>query len=105
MVEHLYKRQERPGEIRVLLHGEQSGSTRQKTRRSTTAGAIMHGSCLIAHWSCSHVSLALSSAEEELNASVKPFCEHLVRPVVIQLFGDSSAMKGALSRKAFAKTK
>ena len=35
----------------------------------------MYGSCLVAHWSRTQVSVALSSAEAELNAAVKAACE------------------------------
>ena len=60
----------------------------------------MYGSCLVAHWSRTQVSVALSSAEAELNAAVKAaceaigmkqLCEHLGMPVTIKMFGDSSA--------------
>ena len=74
----------------------------------------MYGSCLVAHWSRTQVSVALSSAEAELNAAVKAACEaigmkqlcgHLGMPVTIKMFGDSSAMKGTLSRKGSGKVK
>ena len=58
--------------------------------------------------------MALSSAEAELNGAVKAACEaigmkqlcgHLGMPVTIKMFGDSSAMKGTLSRKGSGKVK
>ena len=67
----------------------------------------MYGSCLVAHWSRTRVSVVLSSAEAELNASVKAACEaigmkqlcgHLGMPVIVKMFGDSSAMKRYLAK-------
>ena len=110
MVECLYKWQDSPNEILVYTDSDWAGC--QRTRRSTTGGAVMYGSCLVAHWSRTQVSLALSSAEAELNAAVKAACEaigmkqlcgHLGRPVTIKMFGDSSATKGTLSRKGSGK--
>ena len=112
MVEYLYKWQDSPNEIHVYTDGDWSG--RQKTRRSTTGGAVKYGSCLVAHWSRTQVSVALSSAEAEMNASVEAACEaigmkqlcgHLGMPVIIKMFGDSSSMKGTLSRKGSGKVK
>ena len=74
----------------------------------------MCGSCLVAHWSRTQVSVALSSAEAELNAAVQAACEavgmkqlcgHLGMPVTIKMFGDSSAMKWTMSRKGSGKVK
>ena len=102
MVEYLYKWQDSPTEILVYTDSDWAGC--QRTRRSTTGGAVMYGSCLVAHWSRTQVSVALSSAEAELNAAVKAACEaigmkqlcgHLGMPVTIKMFSDSSAMKGA----------
>ena len=112
MVEYLYKWQDSPNEILVYTDSDWAGC--QRTRRSTTGGAVMYGSCLVAHWSRTQVSLALSSAEAELNAAVKAACEatgmkqlcgHLGMPVTIKMFGDSSATKGTLSRKGSGKVK
>ena len=72
------------------------------------------GRVLVAHWSRTQVTVALSSAEAELNAAVKAACEaigmkqlcgHLGMPVTTKMFGDSSAMKGTLSRKGSGKVK
>ena len=56
-------------EIQVYTDSEWEGFL--NTRRSK------YGSCLTAHWSRTEVSVALSSAEAELNASVKAACEAL----------------------------
>ena len=92
-----------PTEILVYTGSDWAGC--QRTRRSTNGGAVMYGSCLVAHWSRTQVSVALSSAEAELNAAVKVACGHLGMPVTIKMFGDSSAMKGTLSRKGSGKVK
>ena len=61
-----------------------------------------HLECVVVHWSRAQVSVALSSAEAELNASVtaacealgmKEMCDYLGIPVVIKMFGDSSARR------------
>ena len=112
MVEYLYKWQDSPTEILVYTDSDWAGC--QRTRRSTTRGAVMYGSCLVAHWSRIQVSVALSSAEAELNAAVKAACEafgmkqlcgHLGMPVTIKMCSDSPAMKGTLSRKGSGKVK
>ena len=90
MVDYLYKWQGSPNEILVYTDSDWAGC--QRTRRSTTGGVVMYGSCLVAHWSRTQVSVALSSAEAELNAAVKAACEaigmqqlcgHLGMPVTI----------------------
>ncbi len=43
----------------------------EETRRSTTGGILMMGLHLILQWSRTQAVIALSSAEAELNASVK----------------------------------
>ena len=63
----------------------------QRTRRSTTGCAVMCGSCLVAYWSRTQVSVALSSAEAELNAAVKAACEW--DEAVVWAFGHASHHK------------
>ena len=86
----------------------------RRTRRSTSGGAIFHGSHLVHHWSRTQSIIALSSAEAELNAMLKMAQEmiglreflremELEREIVI--LGDSSAAKGILSRKGSGKVK
>ena len=43
----------------------------RRTRRSTSGGAIFHGSHLVHHWSRTQSIIALSSAEARLNAMLK----------------------------------
>ena len=61
MVEYLYKWQDSPTEILVYTDSDWAGC--QRTRRSTTGGAVMYGSCLVAHWSRTQVSVALSQCQ------------------------------------------
>ena len=75
---------------------------------------MMHGQHLIGHWSRTQQLVALSSAEAELNASVKagqeglgvsnPLAEMGV-PTHIQLRGDSSANHGIITRQGSGKVK
>ena len=44
-------------------------------RRSTTGGAILHGSCIVAHWSRSQARVALSGAGAQLKASAQAACD------------------------------
>ena len=69
----------------------------------------MRGAHLIFHW-----SIALSSAEAELNASVKAaqealgianLEEELGRRLLIRLYGDSSANHGIIQRQGTGKVK
>ena len=42
-----------------------------RTRRSTSGGTLYRGSHLLAHWSRTQTTVALSSGEAELNVSLK----------------------------------
>ena len=103
MVEYLYKWQDSPNEILVYTDSDWAGC--QRTRRSTTGGSVMCGSCVVAHWSRTQVSVALSSAEAERGSSVRGYWDE----AVVWARGhashheDSSAMKGSLSRKGSGK--
>ena len=74
----------------------------------------MHGSHLLSHWARTQQGVALSSAEAELNAAIKAGCESLgVRHMVqemgkdlgVRVLGDSSAVKGIVSRKGVGRVK
>ena len=80
----------------------------RRTRRSTSGGAILHGSHLLLHWSLTQAGVALSSCEAELNATLKMGCEILgIRQFIrelgddisIRISGDSSAVQGIIARK------
>merc|ERR1711973_870084 len=78
------------------------------SRRSTSGGFIMYRGAVLTHWSKSQSNVALSSAEAELNATVKGLSEliglyHLIEEtqrVTLNLIlcTDASACKGMLLR-------
>lgn len=74
-----------------------------KTRKSTTGGVIMKGTHCLSHWSRTQQLISLSSAEAELNASIragqeglgiKHFSEEIGNPHRALVLGDSSASHG-----------
>ena len=80
----------------------------------SNGGAILNGSHLLLHWSRMQAGVALSSAEAELNASVKmgcdalgirQFCRELGDELGITIRGDADAAQGILSRKGSGKMK
>jgi len=85
-----------------------------KTRRSTSGGVLLHGKHLVHHWSSTQATVALSSAEAELNAIVKGVAEGIVlknllaecsRVCVSRIFTDSSAANGIVHREGCGKVK
>ena len=107
-----YPWQEDCREVSVYTDSDWGGCVR--TRRSTSGGVIMRGTHLISHWSRTQQLVALSSAEAELNASVKAAQEglgvaHLEeefgRWLLVQLYGDSSANHGIIARQGSGKVK
>ena len=85
-----------------------------KTRRSTSGGMVLRGSHLLAHWSSTQSTVALSSAEAELNALIKGASESLGllnmlkamgKDFQCQIFTDSSAAKGIIYRLGCGKVK
>jgi hypothetical protein len=85
-----------------------------KTRRSTSGGMILRGSHLLAHWSSTQSTVALSSAEAELNALIKAASETLGvlnmlkamgKEFECQIFTDSSAANGIVHRLGCGKVK
>ena len=79
----------------------------EQTRQSTSGGLVMRGMHVVKHWSRTQATVALSSAEAELNASVKGASEGIYlrntaksigMNLKVSLFGDSSAAKGIMSR-------
>jgi hypothetical protein len=75
---------------------------------------ILRGGHLIAHWSSTQATVALSSAEAELNALVKAISESLGvlnmlkemgKPYSCQVYTDSSAANGIVHRLGAGKVK
>ena len=85
------------------------------SRRSTSGGVITYRGTIMSHWSKSQSNVALSSAEAELNATVKGLSEliglcHLIEEtqkvtVNLILCTDASACKGMLLRHGTGKVK
>ena len=85
------------------------------SRRSTSGGVIVYRGAILAHWSKSQSNVALSSAEAELNATVKGLSElvglyNLIQEtqrvsVSLVLCTDASACKGMLLRHGSGKVK
>ena len=103
-----------PAHLVVFTDSDWGGGRR--TRRSTSGGAVVHGEHLIAHWSRTQQLVALSSAEAELNASIKAAQEALgLRQMamevgmwctgMVEVKGDSSANDGILKRAGSGKIK
>ena len=95
-------------------YGDSDWAGDRKTRKSTSGGGVMVGSHLLHHYSNSQANIALSSAEAELNASVKLSAEclgvrnmlhDLGHEVGIMICTDSSADKGILTRRGCGKIK
>jgi hypothetical protein len=98
--------------IQVYTDSDWAGC--KKTRRSTSGGMVLRGKHLLANWSSQQSNVALSSAEAELNASVKGICEGLgminmlkemKRNYHLEVLIDSSAAKGIMQRTGCGKVK
>ena len=85
------------------------------SRRSTSGGVIVYRGAVMMHWSKSQSNVALTSAEAELNATVKGLSEliglyNLVAETLrvtpcLALHTDASACKGMLLRHGTGKVK
>ena len=104
--------QHRPTEVVAYVDRDWAGCLR--TRRSTSGGALMHGSHCVGHWSRTQSNVALSSGEAELNSALKGGVElkgcqtlfsEMGRVLVCRMKGDSTACTGILSREGAGKLK
>ena len=109
---YVYRYQTEPTVIDVMSDSDWAGC--RATRRSTSGGAVLHGSHLLLHWSKMQSNVALSSGEAELSAQVKGVSEGLcVRNVAkdlgvelrLRTHADSSAARGILNRVGVGKLK
>ena len=109
-----YEWQEAQSRLVAFTDSDWGGCVR--TRRSTSGGVLMHGGHAVLHWSRTQQLVALSSAEAELNASIKAAQEALgLRQTALEVGlqcvgpigckGDSSANDGILKRTGSGKIK
>ena len=107
-----YEWQDAPGGLHAYTDSDWGGCCR--TRRSTSGGVILHGRHSLLHWSRTQQLVALSSAEAELNASIKAgqegvglkhLCHELGVSVWLCVRGDSSANDGTIKRVGAGKIK
>ena len=108
----MYKWQNPTDQLTVFSDSDWAGCI--KTRRSTSGGVLLHGQHLVHHWSSTQATVALSSAEAELNAVVKGvaeglFLKHLLlecsRVCSGRIFTDSSAANVIVHREGCGKVK
>ena len=65
-LEAVYEPTARVAALTVPVNADWAGES--STRRSTSGGVVLAGSCLLASWSRTQASVALSSAEAEFYA-------------------------------------
>jgi len=108
----IYAWQNQPQSLSSFVDSDWAGC--ERTRKSTSGGVLMHGTHCLAHWARTQANVALSSGEAELNAALKGGVEligaevllhELGRPINLQIFGDSAACKGMLSREGAGRLK
>ena len=86
------------------------------SRRSTSGGIVLRSNHVLCHWSKLQATIALSSGEAEVNASVKGISEVIgvyellndwehIHELQVELVMDSSAAKGTVTRRGSGKIK
>ena len=99
---------------RVVTYTDSDWAGCLRTRRSTSGGVLFLGAHLVSHWSRTQQTVALSSGEAELNASLKGACESLGEKVMLEelglkvgiiMYGDSSASQGTIQRQGAGRVK
>jgi hypothetical protein len=104
--------QKMPASLEVFSDSDWAGNTR--TRKSTSGGVVMLGSHVLTHWCKTQATIALSSAEAELNAIVKAassgigiaeVLKELRAEVKLVIFTDSVAAKGIVMRRGAGRVK
>ena len=108
----VYRNQFEPVEFVMYSDSDDGGCV--TTRKSTSAGALMHGSHLIKFYSGTQHTIALSSGESEYYAGLRAGstllgCVSMAKDLGIEraavLAFDSSAAKAMLTRKGFGRAK
>lgn len=104
--------QKMPATLEIFSDSDWAGNS--KTRRSTSGGVVLFGSHVLTHWCKTQASIALSSAEAELNAMVKAassglgiheVIRELKVPCDVVIFTDSVAAKGIVMRRGAGRVK
>ena len=107
-----YKYQSQPEHLTTYTDSDWAGCRR--TRRSTSGGCIMMGGHMINMWSKTQATIALSSAEAELYATVKASAESmgiasLLKDFGIKMkthvFGDASAALAIIARRGLGRVR
>ena len=84
----------------------------KETRRSTSGGTIMIGSCLVKHWSKTQTTISLSSGEAELHGiahgaaqalGIRSLMKDMGWNIAINLHSDATAAIGIARRKGLGK--
>ena len=98
-------------EVRVFTDSDWAGCDR--TRKSTSGGAVMRGKHCIKFWSKTQQTIAMSSGEAELIALVKGCCEGIgaqsymadagIETGKLQVHADASAALGVVHRTGIGK--
>ena len=107
-----YLWQDRTSSVSIYTDSDWGGC--ERTRKSTTGGVVMKGLHCIGQWSRTQQLIALSSAEAELNASVRAgqegigiinFSTETGTPHGAEILGDSSAAHGINMRVGSGRVK
>ena len=108
----LYQWQEPTAKVSIYTDSDWGGC--ERTRKSTTGGVAMKGFHCIAQWSRTQQLVSLSSAEAELNASIRAgqeglgivhFSRELGTPHSAEVLGDASAAHGINMRVGSGRVK
>ena len=108
----VYRWQDPVKEFDVFTDSDWGGDVR--TRKSTSGGCVLNGTHLLLHWSRTQQTVALSSAEAELNAMCKGGQEGLAAKIMVEEIGrslsvrmrtDASAAVGVIARQEAGRVK
>ena len=111
-VVHKFGWQDQPDTITAIVDTDFAGCL--ETRKSTSGGALMHGSHCLKTWSTTQSVIALSSGEAELygivrGASMSIGFASVARDLGVQLrveiFSDSAAARGIVKRSGLGKVR
>ena len=108
----VYRWQSRVEMVDVFTDSDWGGDVR--THKSTSGGCVMSGTHLLLHWSRTQQTVALSSAEAELNAMCKGgqegiaatvMIEEIDRKLKLRIRTDASAAVGVIQRQGAGRVK